>query len=106
MSYKKIETWNLPRKQILDVTSFDCEMSESDHGFICGLLKKYKPKKILEVGVANGGTTGVIINALNLIGEKCQMYSIDICENLYSDPSKKLDMNMMKIYQIILLTLM
>lgn len=31
------------------------ELSEAEHGFICGLIKKYKPQKIVELGVSGGG---------------------------------------------------
>lgn len=30
------------------------ELSEAEHGFICGLIRKYKPKKIVELGVSGG----------------------------------------------------
>lgn len=37
------------------------EMSPFDSGFLCGLMKKYRPKRILEVGVSAGGTTSIIL---------------------------------------------
>ena len=33
----------------------DSLMSENDHAFLCGLLEKHKPSRILEVGVYAGG---------------------------------------------------
>ena len=64
------------------------EMSESESAFLCGFLKSYKPKKILEVGVANGGTTAIILQTLEDIGEPYKMYSVDISKQCYSFPGK------------------
>lgn len=61
------------------------DMSEFDSAFLCGLLNKFRPKKILEVGVAAGGTTGVILNCLENIGQKYRMMSVDIDERYYRD---------------------
>lgn len=36
-------------------------MSEFDSAFLCGIIKKQKPKKILELGIASGGTTAIIM---------------------------------------------
>ena len=35
--------------------------------FINGLIRKYKPKKIIEIGVCSGGTSAVILNAIRYI---------------------------------------
>lgn len=40
--------------EILDRLRGNSEMSRKDLGFLCGLIKKYKPKKIVEIGVAGG----------------------------------------------------
>ncbi len=32
------------------------ELSNKELGFICGLIRMFKPKKIVEVGVSAGGT--------------------------------------------------
>lgn len=53
-------------------------MSEFDSAFLCGLLKKYHPQKILEVGVCSGGSTAIILQCLEDIGQEYKMYSIDI----------------------------
>ena len=44
------------------------EMSDFQHSYLCGLLRMKKPKKIVELGVSAGGTTAVILNALNIMG--------------------------------------
>ena len=64
-------------------------MTEFDSAFLCGLLEKFRPKKILELGVASGGTTGIILNCLENIGKKYEMFSVDISERYYIDPQYK-----------------
>ena len=83
-----------PRKKILPKLQ-DCptgfrnpEMSEFDSAFLCGLLKTFRPKKILEVGVASGGSTSIILQALEDIGEPYKMYSVDASAGWYRDKTK------------------
>ena len=64
------------------------EMTEFESAFLCGMLKKIHPKKILEVGVAGGGTTAIILQALEDIGEPYEMNSIDASETFYRDRTK------------------
>lgn len=64
------------------------EMTEWQLSFLCGLIKENKPKKILEIGVAAGGTTSVILNCISLMDLQTELYSIDISKTLYTDVSK------------------
>ena len=64
------------------------EMSEFESAFLCGLLKQFRPKKILEVGVAGGATTAIILQALEDIGEPYEMHSVDAAEKFYRDKTK------------------
>ena len=59
------------------------EMSDFDSAFLCGLLEKYRPQKIVEVGVAAGGTTGIIIEKLKDRYDEINMYSCDLNEQFY-----------------------
>ena len=62
-----------PRKNVLSkipVVPDEPEMSEFESAFLCGLLNKFQPKKILEVGVAAGGTTAIILQCMKNIGDK------------------------------------
>ena len=77
-NFKNVEYWFEPSDNLKD---FTCEMSRNDHGFLCGLIKKFKPHKIVEIGIAEGGTTGVIINALNILNLDYKMYSVDISDD-------------------------
>lgn len=61
------------------------EMSEFDSAFLCGTIKVLRPKKVLEVGVAGGATTAIILQTLEDIGEPYEMHSIDVAEKYHLD---------------------
>ena len=63
-------------------------LSTIDMRFINGMIRKYKPKKILEVGVASGGSTAIILNAIENI-ENSHLYSIDKLINAYNRKEKE-----------------
>lgn len=65
-----------------------CEMTPSEQGFLCGLIRKFLPEKIVEIGVAGGGTTAVIMNCLNLLKSDAKMYSVDINKECYRRKGK------------------
>ena len=52
--------------EILDKISSDrkSEMTEWQLSFLCGLIKESRPQKLVEIGVAAGGTTAVILNCI------------------------------------------
>lgn len=64
------------------------EMTEFESAFLCGMLKTCCPKKILEVGVAGGGTTAIILQTLEDIGAPYEMHSIDASATFYRDRTK------------------
>ncbi len=53
-------------------------MEPSESAFLCGALQTCRPKKILEVGVAKGGTTAIILQLLEDLGEPYEMHSCDL----------------------------
>lgn len=65
-NYKSVEPFNEPSNILnrIDNSIQKTEMSDSERGFLCGLLREHKPKKIVEVGVAEGGTTAVILECI------------------------------------------
>lgn len=80
-----------PRKEILGkITNVpdEPEMTAFESGFLCGLLKTYKPKKIVEVGVAAGGTTSIILQCLEMLKYDYKMFSVDLSERFYRDEMK------------------
>ena len=56
-------------------------MTEFDLAFLCGALKTFRPRKIVEVGVAAGGSTAIILQALEDLGTPYEMHSIDLSPN-------------------------
>lgn len=77
--------------QILNKLSneYTAEMREGQLAFLCGLIKKYSPEKIVEIGVAAGGTTAVMLNCINILNLKTRLISVDLLEDFYENPSKK-----------------
>lgn len=65
------------------------EMSNRELAFLCGLIKKYKPRKLVEIGVAAGGTTSVILQCIAMLNYDTQVFSLDLSEDYYRQPSKK-----------------
>lgn len=63
----------------------NAEMSDVDHAFLYYLLDKFKPKKILEVGVAAGGTSCFL---LKHTGYGQDVYGVDIMTSYYRIPSE------------------
>ena len=61
------------------------EMSEFESAFLCGLIKKNNPRKILEIGVAAGGTTAIILQCIDYLGmnECCEVISVDLNKKFY-----------------------
>ncbi|MBR4383909.1 MAG: class I SAM-dependent methyltransferase [Selenomonadaceae bacterium] len=74
-----------PRKKIISKLSMQnmwndifVLMNEFDLAFLCGALKIFRPKKILEVGVAAGGSTAIILQTFEEIGAPYEMHSVDL----------------------------
>ena len=77
-----------PRRKILsqlpktaDIHTALTLMTEFDMAFLCGALKTFRPKKVLEIGVAGGGSTVVTLQALEDLGEPYEMHSVDLSPN-------------------------
>ena len=52
-------------------------MWKNQREFLNGIIRKFKPKKIIEIGVAYGGSSAIILNAIQDI-KNSHLYSIDI----------------------------
>ena len=58
--------------------SSDCsQMWDNQREFLNGLVRKFKPKKILEIGVFRGGSSIVLLNAIEDFKDS-HLYSIDL----------------------------
>ncbi len=87
--YHKVELYTEPENILYKMEEGYCEMTTSDLGFLCGLIKQENPQKVLEVGVAGGGTTAVIMNCLHLLNSNAKMYSVDINKECYRSEDKE-----------------
>ena len=63
-------------------------LSKNEAYFINGLIRKLKPKNCLEIGVANGGSSILILNAIKDISDS-SLISLDRNTQLFNDQSKK-----------------
>ncbi len=61
-----------------------------DSAFLCGLLRAYRPKKVLELGVADGGSTAVILQALTDLGEPFSLHSVDVRTRAFVAPDREI----------------
>lgn len=75
--------------QILQNQEVECEMTDSQLAFLCGVLKDKRPEKIVEVGVAHGGTTCVILECLKENIVTASLHSVDISAKCYRTHDKK-----------------
>lgn len=89
---QNIEFWYNPVQtatECMPTVENEPEMSSHESAFLCGLIKQYKPRKILEVGIAAGATTGIIIEAAGQLDYgHIDMYSVDLSVSYYRDKNK------------------
>ena len=91
---KRIKFFKDPVLQLMEkLDEFTPEMSQYESFMLSGLIKMKCPKKVVELGVAEGATTCVIMKTFELLNtmgnESFEVYSVDLNENLYYDASKK-----------------
>jgi len=86
---KKMPEYSEPYNVISQIPEFYMEISKEEAGVICGLIKEYRPRKIMEIGVAAGGSTCLILKCLELLGmSDTLMYSLDLNESFYRNGEK------------------
>ncbi len=74
--------------KIGDTSFLKSEMSFKDRAFINGIIRKTKPKNVVEIGLSAGGSSCVILNALKDI-ENSKLYSFDYNTIWYRDANRK-----------------
>ncbi len=65
------------------------EMNPFQHAFIAGLIKEYRPKKIVEIGIAAGGTTCFLHECSKRYQYRPVIFSVDKYATYYRIPTKK-----------------
>lgn len=63
------------------------EMTHVERLFLNGVIRYFKPRKILEIGVAAGASSAVILNAIKDI-DGAKLYSADLSEQYYREKDK------------------
>ena len=63
------------------------ELSENQAFFLNGIIRKYSPKNCLEIGVSEGGSSILILNAIK-DKKNSILVSLDLNTKWYKDPSK------------------
>lgn len=79
---KKIESKFKSAPKFEDEVVLKSLMSPSQVSFLCGLMNATRPKKILEVGVAQGGTTAIVLQLLEDRNEPYELHSVDLGEKI------------------------
>ena len=70
--------------KIEDTDYFKSEMSYKDRAFLNGIIRKTKPKSVVEIGLSAGGSSIVILNAMRDM-ENTKLYSFDYNTIWYRD---------------------
>ena len=65
--------------------------------FINGIIRKYKPKNCLEIGVSRGGGSIIILNAIKDINGS-KLISLDLNEDLYYNNGQKTGCNVKQYF--------
>ena len=65
-----------------------CCLTDCEKEFINSMVLRKKPKKILEVGVAAGGSSGLILNSILEMKNDAQLYSVDFLTPYCNDSTK------------------
>ena len=74
--------------EIYDSIAPHSDMAHNERYFLNGIIRYFKPKKILEVGVSKGGGSAIILNAIKDLDS--QLISVDYCEKYYGGNTDKL----------------
>jgi len=68
--------------EIFDKVEHFSQMAKNEKYFLNGAIRYLKPKNILEVGIAYGGGSAIILNAIKDL-EGSKLTSVDYCEKCY-----------------------
>ena len=87
---KNFEYHNYERELITEkIQNFaGYELYDNEPYFLNGIIRKFKPKKCLEIGVSQGGSSIVILNAIK-DDNNSFLISLDLNDNLYYNESLK-----------------
>ncbi len=87
--YLEVDEYNEVVNNSKAICELMTEMTDSQLGFLCGLIRDKRPSKVLEVGVAAGGTTLVILQCAKELNLNMSLYSVDLNNRYYCDGTKE-----------------
>lgn len=61
------------------------DISSYDTRFLAGLVNSLRPRRIVEVGVASGWSSAVLLKSISEFGDHCQVVGIDLSPTYYLD---------------------
>lgn len=61
------------------------ELSGENAMFLAGLVRRYRPKTLLEVGVSAGGSSALLLHVLDKLGMESEVVSVDLSERWNKD---------------------
>lgn len=61
------------------------ELSGCNAMFLAGLVRRYRPKTLLEVGVSAGGSSALLLHVLDKLGMESEVVSVDLSERWNKD---------------------
>jgi predicted O-methyltransferase YrrM len=91
VSFENVELVSKHRANVLsqiDSVPGEPEMTDFESSFLAGLIKQFQPKKVVEIGVAAGGTTAIILDSLENYSTNYKFYSLDSSAVFYRDNNK------------------
>lgn len=74
-------------KELNPFYNYFSEMTASEQEFLADIVLKYKPKKLLEIGIASGASSVILLNAIKDMPES-HLTSIDYSTPWYRDNTK------------------
>lgn len=86
--YTKVEPYIEPIDIFTRLGERASELSDVDLGFIGGIIRDLRPRKIVEVGVSAGGTTAFILNCIDKLDLNSDMWSVDVSHTYHLDRRK------------------
>lgn len=65
-----------------------CEMTRFENAFLMGLVRQHKPRKILEVGIAAGATSAMLLDCIAAHLPEAHLFSVDSSDTYYRGEAK------------------
>ena len=84
--FNNVTPWYEPTDILRGQDDYKSLMPREDHAFLSGIIKQIQPKKIVEIGVAQGGTTALMAKTIAMLGLNAQIISVDIQKVRLEEP--------------------